>query len=465
MVSKTLFLTGGMPKESKQRHLLKAISDSKLTSIHIVGQDFQDDDDVTRIISALFHFDNRNLNTVKLTSCRGRMDLIIEAVMASTVRRLILSPEEPRIWLPALSQGLISNKSLLTLGLHDMDFTSARMSMLCCGLEENTAVIELSFCQSRFHDGAVASLSKSLKKWKPIQHLSFQNCRLSDKECEQVVTSLVGQPSLLELSLDGNQCRSLGMNALADMLPHSNLLVLDLSSQKLDNEHQSLDLKQLSKGLMKSKVRCLQLSDNRISDESMTHLAAGLAENNSLRILHLAWCRLSDDSVFELAESLRRNLTLSKLVLYDCEIGNAGISRFSMRLGQMKGLKRLDLGGRQNFDAEAVQRLVNGLKRNMELEGVVLRPCEEAHRIGFYCDLNRGGRRVFRATKRAPASLWPSILARVQDMDLPSTIDAMSDGAVHAPNAKGTVDKCSQDDTRRASVLFHLLRNGPLLEH
>jgi Ran GTPase-activating protein (RanGAP) involved in mRNA processing and transport len=117
--------------------------------------------------------------------------------------------------------------------------------------------------------------------WASVQHLSFQDCRLTDEQCAEIISSLAGHKSLMELSLDGNECKSLGMKALGRILPNSSLLVLDLSSQKL-KPGETLDLVEFSQALAKSRISCLQLSDNRINDFNMAFLARSLCENRSL---------------------------------------------------------------------------------------------------------------------------------------------------------------------------------------
>jgi hypothetical protein len=491
-----------------------------------VGQHFlndnDDDDVVTRTLSELVQFDNRNWNTIQLSSCRGRMDLILEAVLASnvTVRRLVLSDAAPeggeleRFW-SVLRQGLQSNTSLLTLGLQDMKFhKSSQIDRLCRGLAHNTSVMELSFNQSTFLNGAHSSLAQGLQFTSCIQHLSFQNCRLTDEQCAAIITSLVGHTSLLELSLDGNQCHTQGMNALARMLPQSNVLVLDLSSQTIvgDQSSSSLDLTQFSKALPHSRISCLQLSDNRINDGNMRSLAQAIAcgENHhqiALQTLHLAWCQLSSVAMEELSKALacqtntntnassskRRRNTIRRLILYECEIDDEGISNFSSRLSLMSGLKRLDLGGTQTFGKCGIERLMLGLETNMELEDVLLGGTflgDETNNdyattmIGFYCDLNRAGRRFLRSKHTAPAALWPLILSQVQSMDLPSTCDddpcwavkvdvdpqgirSMEDNGLN--NDSGGEESNNDGNLhrngmiRRASVLFYLLRNGAAL--
>jgi Ran GTPase-activating protein (RanGAP) involved in mRNA processing and transport len=469
MVGRTLFLTGGMPQESKRRRLEQAKSDSKMTSIHIVGQEFEDDDIVTIMLSELFHFDSRNWNTIKLCSCRGRLDMVLEIVMSTKVRRLILASEEQQRILPALIQGLESNERLLTLGLHDIQFSKDNLLLLCRGLVQSGNVMEVSFNKSTFSDFAHVPLAIGLRMWASVQHLSFQDCRLTDEQCAEIISSLAGHKSLMELSLDGNECKSLGMKALGRILPNSSLLVLDLSSQKL-KPGETLDLVEFSQALAKSRISCLQLSDNRINDFNMAFLARSLCENRSLQVLHLAWCHLSIHTIEMIAEGISPNSTLSKLILYDCEICDAGITAFSRHMSRMGGLKQLDLGGKQNLGVQGINNFLLGLSTNMELDEVHLPASEQTKTIQFFCDVNRAGRRIFRSQDTASAGLWPLILERAQEMELPCVSDPWlateisEDSIFGAVCCKGEQESELENERRRASTLFYLLRNGPLLE-
>ena len=455
------------------------MADPELKAIHVKDEEFTyggDDGEVLQCMIDLVR-KNRDWKTIKLENCKGRIDFLLEAAMASNVRRLIItSPEEdPFIYFPALANGLTkSTCKLLTLCLHNIPFTDENMALLCQGLDTNTSVMELSFQQSTFsldgiHRGAHARLSQSLPNMKSLHQLSFQNCNLTDVQSASIVSSLIGLPSFIELSLDGNQCQTIAMNALAKLLshPNSSLLVLDLSSQKLPGHGESLDLFEFSRSLSRSRLSCLQLSDNPISFKDLAWLAIGLQKSKSLKMLHLAWCKLGKDTVMEaFGKALSINDTLNSLVLYECEIDDEGIAKFATYLPKMNGLRRLDLGGQQKFsDSQIENSMAPELSRNLEMEEVVLRKCGSTNILAYYCDLNRAGRRFFRFSENTPVGLWPLILGRITTMKMPLMYDPWliaEKEEIESPPLPDE-DHEREQTMRRASALFHLVRNSPLL--
>jgi hypothetical protein len=259
-----------------------------------------------------------------------------------------------------------------------------------------------------------------------------------------------------------------------------------------------MDLTRLSPGLAQSKLRCLQLSGNTFDLASIEALSEAVGENSSLKIIHLAWCPLDESSMLLLGNAMRRNGSVEKLVLHGCGIDNQGLSRFANRMRQMKGLRRLDLGGTQSFDSFGLFSLVAALQRNTEVDEVILPVAnkdkhytEEARYIMFLCDANRGGRRFLRVKERCPVALWPLVLNKIQDMETPFMLEGLEQ--VHSiPPVSLIMDQDDDDDddddrmsidggddqdccdtnmpcadegtVRRISVLYHLLRNGPLLQ-
>ena len=371
------------------------------------------------------------------------------------------------------------------------------MDILCGGLSRNKSIIELSFVNSRFseNDSTHLLLANSFRTMTSLNHLSFSNCRLEDEQCHDLILSLIGQDKLLELNLDGNRCHNLGLKALSVLLTENPILVLDLSSQKVTGE--GMDLTQLSAGLAKSKLRCLQLSGNTFDSASIEALSEAVGENSSLKIIHLAWCPLDESAMMLLGNAMRRNGSVEKLVFHGCGIDNQGLSRFANRMRQMKGLRRLDLGGTQAFDSFGLFSLVAALQRNTEMDEIIIPVAnkdrhytEEARYIMFLCDANRGGRRFLRVKERCPVALWPLILSKIQHMETPFVLDGMElrsippvslimdqhdedeDDGEDRMSIDGEDEECcdiampcaDEGTVRRISVLYHLLRNGPLLQ-
>lgn len=487
---KTLYLTGGMSQETKLRRLHKAVADARFRSIHIVGLDFnqadlskEDDMSVTKVLSELLTFDGRKWKSVKLSSCLGRIDKVVDAVMASNVKRFILSPSQQQgadIILTSLSQGLKTNTSLLTLGFHNARVSAPEINLLFEGLGQNDYLLELTLTKTiLLGDNAATALARGLQSCTKIQHLSFQNCQLSDEQVFEIADSLKTHPSLEDLCLVGNKCTSRGLEGISNLLdsPESKLSALDLASQNVGN-NTSMDLSKLTRALSTNRqLSCLQLSENQLDDNAMRNLALALQGNTTLQILHLAWCQFSNDSLQILAKALCSNRTLSKLVLYECGISDIGLESFAACLSKMHGLKQLDIGGKQEFTDQGMTLILEGLRGgNVELESISMNRGRNHHpsandavitdHITLLTDLNRGGRRFLRAVtdNQAPEALWPLILERAQKMKLPSTLKPLwSDDSSSEDGDLFDILSINEDQTetsRRQNVLYHFVRNG-----
>jgi Ran GTPase-activating protein (RanGAP) involved in mRNA processing and transport len=423
-----------------------------------------------------------------------------------------------------LGEGLPSNSSLLTLGFQNLALSRQNLQRLCDGLRGNKCLMELNFQKCRFHPEAVKALAYGLVNTAgsgsnntQLHNLSFQHCRLTDDQIERIVLSLShDHPFLHELNFEGNQCGVAGLVAIAKLLesPTSNLMVLDLASQGrsqplpnqspirngITSHSKPLDLTvEFCDALsINTRLTSLQLSDNHWSHQSMINLAMALQTNRKLRALHLAWCDLSSEQCMSgLAEALTHNVTLSKIILHETRITPSGLEAFSSRLSEMKGLKRLDIGGRQRFGRNGALCILHALGEggNVAVEEIVLRRSVVAmdvkllRLLTFYTDLNRAGRRFLRRQDQRThwAGLWPLILQRAQCVELSvvsdstmwednidqngsSNGDLMSDNGErdsthgHFDNNGLEEEENKCETRRRISALYYLLRNGALLE-
>jgi ABC-type nitrate/sulfonate/bicarbonate transport system ATPase subunit len=122
-----------MALEIKQQHYEKMLSDPSVMSINVLGQDFDKETETLEMLLHLLSIDGRRWNPVKLSTCRGRVNILVEAIVKSKARKLILM-DEPLSLLPSLSKGLQTNSSLLILVLQNMTFTIADIDTLCLGL-------------------------------------------------------------------------------------------------------------------------------------------------------------------------------------------------------------------------------------------------------------------------------------------------------------------------------------------
>lgn len=458
-----LSLMGDMSPEKKLEECSKALMDSQVRSIQISNQDFENEDETYKLFLELMTRNDRRWSNIKLSGNKPgpRFNSIIKAILGSNTRKLMLS-EEPCEILSELGTSLGTNSSLLILGIKHMKLTEASMESLSRGLAQTTSLMEVSFDNSTFMDNSHVALASGLKTCQSIQHLSFKGCGLTDVQCEVLNKSLVRHESILELNFEGNSCVSKGANALALVMQSTNLLVLDLSAQNVSST--SWELSEFSKTLESSRVRYLQFSDNQIDELSMETLALGIKVNRSLRTLNLSWCEFPSTALFGIADSLTQNATISTLNLFNCGISDEGLIDFSTCLSQMKGLKKIDIGGEQDYTEKGINIFFERMANNLALEEVLLN-AQNYNKNRIYLDLNRGGRRFFRSKDSAPLGVWPTLLERVQTMNLPKVCDpwAMNHfDASKIDTKSGDFDE--RESSRRASVLFHLLQNGLLPE-
>eukprot|EP00980_Cylindrotheca_fusiformis_P017787 scaffold5605_cov128-Cylindrotheca_fusiformis.AAC.28 len=448
--------------EMNQKQYEMALSDPTVRSIKVVGHNSDKDEATQDMLLRLLSLHDRKWISVKLCSCLGALDALVEAIMKSRTRKLVLVDVSPSA-ISALGNFLSTNPSLLILEMKKMQLTADSIHALFKGLQ-HSSVMEMMFDQSSFLGDSHVALCQGLAASQEIQHLSLKGCGLNDEQCAEINGSLEGHESLLELNLEGNSCVSAGMDSLSRVLEKTDILVLDLSAQLYDNV-QSLDLLKFSRALASSRLRYLQLSDNQITDDNMRALAGGLQRNKTLRILNLAWCNISASAMSSIATALCCNESIRNLNLFGCSIDDQAMSNFASCLLGMHGLKRMDLGGQQDYTEAGITELLLQMEHNVNLEEVLFNSLtSDTNR--FYLDANRGGRKFLRSMDTAPTGLWPLILKRANTMSLPKCSDPWTTDLSRCsmPGTDLGTGFNESEDVRRASVLFHLLRNGLLPE-
>merc|ERR1712113_84974 len=204
--------------------------------------------------------------------------------------------------------------------------------------------------------------------------------------------------------------------------------------------------------------RCLKsidLSRNPgcLSDSSSVEvLAACLSENTCLEHVDISNCGMTSGSIAYLAsECLPVCATsLKSLVLFgslpgvtSTEIPNSATQNCPTTI------KQGPLGVHNGVcNGAAASALEKGLLSNVTLENLGDLPCDcenetigrTYRRIQHTLNLNKAGRRVFRSS--IPLAIWSHLLARAGNLDY---------------------NLSSEETTNTASVVFSLLREGPIL--
>ncbi|CAJ1948273.1 unnamed protein product [Cylindrotheca closterium] len=456
MASHTVTIDGEASFADKKLQCQKAAEDLQIKYISIVGESFGNDDSgILKRILKLISMEGRKWNGIKLLNCTGDLGMVVDAVLKTKVRKLVIKDATSHV-LSSLGKGLASNSSLLILELHDMTLNGSDIRSLFDSLSKSP-IMELHLDNSTFVGDAHIAFGDGLRVAESMQSLSLKGCGLRDEQCEVINNSLVDHKSLLELNFEGNSCINEGMNALSRVMKTTNLLVLDMGAQQF-SDSQTIQLKAFADALEVAPIRYVQLSDNRIDETNMSELFRGVGTTSSIEILNVSWCSVSTKSLGALANALGQTSSIRSVNLFGCGIDDNGVKQMAKSLHAWK-IKKLDLGGRQSYTEEGISELMSQLQDNMYLEEILLNTTT-CITNRFFLDVNRGGRKFVLYKDQAPVGLWPNLLHRAQKVPLPRTSDLWLSNLTAETEKKTTSKELESDESRRASVLFHLLRDG-----
>jgi Ran GTPase-activating protein (RanGAP) involved in mRNA processing and transport len=380
-----------------------------------------------------------------------------------------------------ISNGLgDSALTLQRLQVSGVLFTTTTMKRFMNGLAAASALQELNLSYTNFlgeHSdddslldiAAMVPASTSSPTVEVLAHglsksqlfcLKLNKCHLTDEGVSILVRrGFCHNSNLQELYLGGNKIGREGLSALAEYLAHpssSSLVTLGLSNSMEADDSESESGKDSHKivklypALAANKsLRVLHLASNDLTDEDMIPLCAAIAESN-VSMLDLKSNRITSDGVRLLAEHLPPKL--EQLWLLGNSVGVTGA--LAMRDALAKNhVNLIDL-------------------RIPKYESFMLMPELEAieNDCHYYLLLNRGGRRILldeekdneyhkgktcsqafpQRGPKVPQSLWPTVLERVNRVDLV------------IPWCRAATYKSV--DHNRAQVIFYFLKNSTLFE-
>jgi NLR family CARD domain-containing protein 3 len=263
----------------------------------------------------------------------------------------LMRPEMPA-WLEDLCQRLLDNDHTLTsLELTHQRIDDRQARMLAKALKENTCVrMVILSCFNLVDDGAFA-LASTLGDNKIIQKIQLRDLRIS-REAVTFFEHLLRMEQLTEFSL--RHCH---------ICPKSAILLQTLVQKRNLQEVRFVDTQFLHSSLATIcqgfhvnssvlRLYCVNTNVGVTSDESKC-LARLLQQNDKLKELYLSENRLSDEGVEHLAAGLQGNKTLQVLDLRSNDIGPEGALAISSVLPQARSLKRMCLGMNEIGDGGA----------------------------------------------------------------------------------------------------------------
>lgn len=342
----------------------------------------------------------------------------------------------------SLSKAIGQSPTLQRLELREMTITREQARALSSGLARSSkeSLKFLRLGSIRFKDTrAVDALARGLKCNRSLISLEMVRCQLTDKQIEQIATSLLAHPTLTELDLTGNYCRARGLHSISNFLGAEKC---QLTTLKLNDQ-------------LSFQSNSLKVLEDKISAFPIKELVTYLERNMSLRHLELSRNRLqAADNIHSLLWKFPNLLSLDLMgnrITQLKDLGNLAVMDGSVSIPR---LRRLELSYNcffKNLEArhENAKWLCKLLEANPELQ-YCARPATRHlpkstsvlfwhestifdERIQHFLDLNKAGRTLV-ANNSIPDSLWPIVLSRV---------NAMLDGP------------------RQANALFHLLQ-GPI---
>jgi hypothetical protein len=364
----------------------------------------------------------KSLNTIKLMSCTGNVSGMITCIFYhETVATLVLSGNQDDQARRAIQMGLQTNKSVHTLKLLGVPFTTPEDTTIFQSLRETTSLRTLDMTRSHFAPEAASAFAGELSQNISLTRLNLDQCGLSDACLEQIISALGNNTIIQDLNLTQNSAHSLALTALAKLVASegTQLKSLNLSHQILTGDQEELDL------------------------ASLAHAVDALRTNTSITSLDISGNTFSDEAVKALAVCLSVNSTLETLDVSESEITETGMDYFAEHFCDFKGLKTFNLAGNA-WNASIGKCFAQGLENNRRLVSLgPIASCPSSERIEHFLDLNVAGRCALQ--NDIPLGVWPQLLARANDIEFPHGDDE---------------ERCG----RNVNALFSLLQGPALFE-
>jgi len=174
---------------------------------------------------------------------------------------------------------------------------------------------------------------------------------------------------LKKLDLSENKLDSESCQALSELLSSStSLKILSIGDNDLPPEAVELIISELHHN---TTLEMLFMNDSHFSHQNIISLASVLRTNHTLVDLNLAECHIDSDGACQLASALCTNDTLNVLIMGDNPIGVEGAAAVAKMLCKNKSLKQLYLQD-DSIGEEGTQKLIDSLIHNTTLEQLYL---------------------------------------------------------------------------------------------
>jgi len=456
--------------------------------------------------------DGRRFASIKFFDCAIQSDAISSELFAEILGMILANNSASSLvikggrLISTINDDNINGNSPLSCGLtlaaSPASVSSAPITTaLKEGLSTNTSLrsLKLSGLELFSSPSAVKALADALSQNSGLESLNLRESSLDDISLSQILRSVKEHPSLAMLNLSRNYlgARSKSNTASSSSTP-SSTKALDAVAALLRSESSKLESLDLSHQYQQHPTTPPQSNTSKDEAEQQQiqqHKAAfgkaldALSTNTILKRIDLSGnpgCLLDPSITKALASCIVNNTCLEHADVSSCGMTPESVSYLAKECIPFCGtsLKSLVLfGSDSNFLASPLQNCPNstaisttesrchgdndssrastsamekGLLYNTTLETLGELPNSDNHgNIQHILNLNKGGRRAFQQSSSSlPPAAWSHLLARAGNLDYDSH------------NTNGQINKNNNSKGTVASVVFALLRQGPILfEH
>ncbi|XP_068130276.1 NACHT, LRR and PYD domains-containing protein 3-like isoform X2 [Hyperolius riggenbachi] len=200
--------------------------------------------------------------------------------------------------------------TIKSLSLLNNNLTSSSCTHLASMVKHNEALKILRLTHNNLEGPYFSDLMEAVATSR-IEALDLGGNKLTDISCKQLASGIKNNKTLKKLSLSGNN---------------------------LEGPHFS----DLMEALAESRVEELHLENNGLTDESCTHLASGIRNNQTLKRLGLSANNLEGPHFREMMEALTTG-RIEELYLYDNDLTDSSCTHLATGIRNNKTLRRLKL--------------------------------------------------------------------------------------------------------------------------
>ncbi|KAM8924051.1 NACHT, LRR and PYD domains-containing protein 3-like [Pelodytes ibericus] len=248
----------------------------------------------------------------------------------------------------------------------------SNLMFFCCGLTSsccqdllsvitNRSLIKLDLTHNNLQDWGVKHLCEGLRHPDcTLQDLRLMYCGLTSSCCEDLLSVIIANQSLIKLCLSGNYLQDSGVKCLCEGLRHP-----DCTLQEL------------------------RLQQSGLTSSCCEDLRSVIITNRSLTKLDLSKTTLGNTGITRLCEGLRNpDCTLQELRLLGCGLTSSGCEDLRSVIITNRSLKKLDLSC-SNPGVSGVKSLCEGLRhpdctlQELRLEDCYLNPscCDDLYSV------------------------------------------------------------------------------------